>query len=102
MRGTTMRRTTSIGLWLGMVGFVASCSLFPRTPLVTPGPAGSAGAGDLRTFDEGGLTFTYPAAWHALHFSVNGSFSSLIATLATVDVPEPCATTEVSGGTEID
>jgi hypothetical protein len=88
-----MRRTTSIGLWLGVVGLAASCSLFARTPLVTPGPAGSSGASDLRTFDEGGLTFTYPAAWHELHFSVDGSFSHLIATLATVSVPVPCATT---------
>jgi len=92
-RGIHMRRTPSIGLWLSVVGLVASCSLFVRTPLVTPGPAGSADAVDLRTFDEGGLAFSYPAAWQELHFLVNGSFSSLIADLATVSVPVPCATT---------
>ena len=32
---------------------------------------------------------------------MDGSFSHLIADLATVDIPEPCATTEVSVGTEV-
>jgi hypothetical protein len=96
-----MRRTTSIWLWLGVSGLLASCSMFSRTPLVTPGPAGSTDPGVLRTFDEGGLTFTYPVAWHELHFTVDSSFSHLITDLATVEVPVPCATTVTPSFTEI-
>ncbi len=96
-----MRRTILIWLWLVVVSVVSGCSLLPRAPLATPGPAGSPAAGDLRTFDEEGLTFNYPAAWRELHFQVDSSFSHLIADLATVDVPEPCITTQVSVGTEV-
>ena len=96
-----MRRTSSIWLWLCVVGLVASCSLLPRTPLATPGPAGSADPASLRTFDEEGITFSYPAAWHELHFTVDSSFSHLIADLATVEVPVPCTTTVTPSFTEI-
>ena len=101
-RVTNMRRTTLIGVWLSVGGLMASCSMFPRTPLATPGPPGTAGVSDLRIFDEGGLTFSYPATWNELHFPVNGSFSHLIATLATVSVPVPCATTVDPSFTTID
>lgn len=71
------------------------------TPNVTPGPPSSPGIDDLRTFDEGGLAFAYPAAWQELHFSVESSFSHLIAVLATVPVPDPCVTTVTPSFTEI-
>lgn len=88
-----MGRRPLIWVWLAAAGLVASCSLVPRTPLVTPGPPASAPASDLRTFDENGIAFAYPAAWREFHYSVTSSFSSVIAYLATVDVPEPCTTT---------
>ena len=88
-----MRRMTRIWPWVVAVGLVASCSLVPRAPLATPGPPASSPAGDLRTFDEDGITFAYPAAWREFHYSVTSSFSNVIAYLATVDVPEPCTTT---------
>jgi hypothetical protein len=88
-----MRRMTRIWPWVVAVGLVASCSPMPRAPLVTPGSPASSPAGDLRTFDENGITFAYPAPWREFHYSVTSSFSNVIAYLATVDVPEPCTTT---------
>jgi hypothetical protein len=57
-------------------------------------------AGGLRIFDEGGLTFVYPDAWQEFHHPVVSSFSTSIADLATVDVPEPCVSRPVAVGTE--
>jgi hypothetical protein len=56
----------------------------------------------LATFDEGGLAFRYPAAWQEFHYTVQSSFSNVIAYLATVNVPEPCATTVASDSTSVD
>jgi hypothetical protein len=76
--------------------------LGPAAPAATSGPSVAAGtasppasaaAADLRTFDEGGLAFAYPAAWHEFHYVMTSSFSNQIAYLATVDIPEPCTTT---------
>jgi len=50
---------------------------------------------------EGGLVFTYPAPWREFHHSFFSTRSDPIADLATVDVPEPCATSAVSGGTQV-
>lgn len=50
---------------------------------------------------EGGLVFTYPAPWREFHHSFFSTRSNPIADLATVDVPEPCATSAVSGGTQV-
>ncbi len=44
----------------------------------------------LARFDEGGLVFWYPASWREFHYQVPSTMSTLIAYLATVDVPEPC------------
>lgn len=96
-----MRRRSLIALWLSVAGLVAGCALLSRTSQVTPGPPSSSSASDLRTFDEGGLTFAYPLAWQELHFTVDSSFSHLIAVLATVPVPNPCATTVTESFTEI-
>lgn len=100
--GAAMRRRTSISTWVAAAGLVASCSFVPRTPLATPGPPSSSPAGDLTTFDENGITFAYPAAWREFHYSVTSSFSSVIAYLATVNVPEPCVTTVDPSFTTID
>jgi hypothetical protein len=91
--GTEMHRRIPMWTWFAAAGLVASCSLVPRTPLATPGPPASSPVSDLRTFDENGITFAYPAAWREFHYSVTSSFSSVIAYLATVSVPEPCVTT---------
>lgn len=96
-----MGRRSSIGLWISVVSLVAACDLLSATPQVTPGPPSGPGIGDLRTLDEGGLAFAYPAAWQELHFSVESSFSHLIAVLATVPVPDPCATSVTPSFTEI-
>ena len=65
-----MGRRSSIGLWVSVVSLVAACDLLSPTPKVTPGPPSSPGIGDLRTFDEGGLAFAYPAAWQELNTSL--------------------------------
>jgi hypothetical protein len=44
--------------------------------------------------------FSYPAAWTIFHHDFTSSFSSSIADLATVDVPDPCTTTSDGVGTE--
>ena len=41
----------------------------------------------LATFDGGGLTFNYPAAWRQFRHDAASSFSSLIVDLGTVDIP---------------
>ena len=56
----------------------------------------------VATFDEGGLAFEYPAGWQEYHYDVRSSFSTVIAYLGTVNVPEPCATTVASDSTGVD
>jgi len=52
--------------------------------------------GGLTHFNEQGLAFDYPASWRTFHYQEVSSFTNLVAYLATVDVPEPCITTEDS------
>jgi hypothetical protein len=59
-------------------------------------------AGALAHFDEQGLAFDYPASWREYHYQVEGSFSRVIAYLATVDVPVPCETVLDSEFTRIE
>src|SRR5665811_1115674 len=58
--------------------------------------------GGLTHFDEQGVAFDYPAAWRVFHYQEFSSFSNLVAYLATVDVPEPCITTQNSVGSQTD
>lgn len=107
-------RRGRVGLALCAVGMLASCTAGSAT---TPIPAGTSATAStsiatpasptpatsgLRTFHERGLVFAYPAAWREFHNTVTSSFSNSIVYLATVDVPEPCATTLDSVGTRID
>ena len=77
---------------LAALALVVACGVAPTSP-----PASGT-----TTFDEGGLAFEYPAAWQEFHYDVQSSFSSVIAYLATVNVPEPCATTVASDSTGVD
>ena len=77
---------------------LAACGAQPR---MSPGQGLAAQSG-LATFDEGGLVFEYPATWRVFHHDERSSFSNLIAFLATVDVPTPCATSQINGGTQIE
>ena len=70
----------------------------PSSATTPPGPAATT---DPVTFREEGLIFDYQGAWHVVHDQMDSSFSHLIAYLATVDVPEPCVTTQLSGSTQI-
>jgi hypothetical protein len=63
----------------------------------TPPTTESSG---FRTFHESGLSFVYPDGWFEFHHQVVSSFSSSIADLATVDVPQPCLSRSVDVGTE--
>ena len=103
-----------IGLWLCGVGLLAACSTGPgptpetsasaRVSVSSAKPSSSPllSPSGRRTFDEGGLVFDYPAAWREFHHPFFSTMSNSIADLATVDVPEPCATSAVSGGTQVD
>jgi hypothetical protein len=103
-----------IGLWVCSVSLLASCTAESATPPMESGLPGASGpsgqtsaspvpvASALRTFDEEGLVFAYPAAWRESHHPFFSTMSNSIADLATVDVPEPCATSAVSGGTQVD
>jgi hypothetical protein len=94
------RMGTKIFLTVLSLGALVSCAVRPKTVGLTPGPAASGTTGTaLATFREGGLVFSYPAAWRIFHHDVVSSFSSSIAYLATVDVPDPCTTTHDSVGT---
>jgi hypothetical protein len=96
------RPWTATWLWLLCVGVLASCTAGPPTLALTPGPPAADNVSDgLATFREGGLVFSYPAAWRIFHHAATSSFSSSIADLATIDVPEPCATTHDAVGTTI-
>ena len=59
----------------------------------TPNPSPASPATGLATFAEHGLVFEYPASWRVFHYQEVSSFSSLVAFLATVDVPDPCVRT---------
>ncbi len=65
-------------------------------------PSSAPPATGTMSFDEGGLAFQYPAAWQEFHYTVQSSFSDAIAYLASVNVPEPCATTVASDSTSVD
>lgn len=77
---------------LAALALVVACGVAPSTPPAT----------GTTSFDEGGLGFEYPAAWQEFHYDVQSSFSRVIAYLATVNVPEPCATTAASDSTSVD
>ena len=94
------RSRNAIVLALLSAGVLVSCTVGPRTVGLTPGPAASGTSGPaLATLRESGLVLSYPAAWRVFHHDVVSSFSSSIAYLATVDVPDPCTTTHDSVGT---
>lgn len=69
----------------------------PPAPAVSPSPGGG-----LARFNEAGIAFDYPASWRLFRYQAVSSFSSLIAYLATVDVPEPCVTTGTPSNTLIE
>lgn len=97
-RLASAKRQAFIGRLLPLLGIaaLASCSVGSPNRALTPSPGGSGG---LATFRDGGLTFSYPAAWRIFHHTVVSSFSSSIADLATVDVPDPCITSTDATGT---
>jgi hypothetical protein len=67
-----------LALWLAACGSIGTS----QAGLQSPGPPGH--------FDEAGIVFDYPAAWREFHYDFQSSFTSLVAYLATVDVPDPC------------
>jgi hypothetical protein len=115
MRGFRVaNQLRQIGLWVCGVGLLASCGAGSAPIPATTASAGASAVSaetsaspalsptGLRTFDEEGLVFEYPAAWREFHHPFFSTMSNSIADLATVDVPEPCATSAVSGGTQVD
>jgi hypothetical protein len=89
---------------LRTIGLLAAATLVATggcsvSPNITPSGPSAA----LAHFEEDGLTFDYPAAWREFHYDVVSSFTSDVAFLATIDLPNPCTTfTDANGnsGTE--
>jgi hypothetical protein len=79
------------------VGALTGCA---APPPPSPSPIGPPPSGWV-AFDEGGLAFEHPAAWRVVRHEESSNFSHLVAELATVDVPAPCVTSQVSGGTMV-
>jgi hypothetical protein len=63
------------------------CVLLAACASPAPDATGTA------TFHDEGLVFEYPAGWRIFRYQEVSSFTSLIAYLATVDVPDPCTRT---------
>lgn len=67
-----------------------------RQPFPTSVCAGSrplkASRRGLRRFTGSGLTFAYPATWHAHRYQVNSSFSTAIVYLSPQRMHAPCVT----------
>ncbi len=79
------------------MGLAVACS---STDTATP--AGPAGASSLAHFDNGALTFDYPAAWTLQDVNdMASAFSTPIARLSSMTLQDPCVTTQVSVGTQI-
>lgn len=94
MTSLLIRRLGSLVAAVALTGCIGG-------PQPSPSPVGSAPSGSV-ALDEGGLALEYPAAWRVFHYEEMSSFSHLIAYLATVDVPTPCVTSPVAGGTQIE
>jgi hypothetical protein len=71
-------------------------------PGATPSPAPSQLGDELARYDTGVFSFSYPAVWRTFGYHVDSSFSHTLVYLATVDVPEPCETTQASEYTRVD
>lgn len=85
-----------------IVGLLVATVLAGCGTSAPPAPnesSASGAANGLAAFDEGGIAFVYPAGWRVFHHRETSSFSSSIADLATVDVPEPCVTMTDAVGT---
>ncbi|MFI5262613.1 MAG: hypothetical protein ACHQZR_08680 [Candidatus Limnocylindrales bacterium] len=83
-------------VWLALLSVLALAGACASAATVGPTATG------LATFDQRGLAFEYPAGWQTFTYTVQSSFSDVIAYLATVSVPEPCATTVASDSTRVD
>ena len=82
------------------IGLAAACS---STDTATP-PATTAptDADTLAHFDNGAVSFDYPAAWTLQDVNdMASAFSTPIAYLSPMTLQDPCVTTEVSTGSQI-
>lgn len=85
----------------------AGCASAAGTPVTTDSMSGEVSqdpggvsASGMRTFNESGLVFDYPASWREFHGQSVSSFSSLIAYLGTVPVDASCSSKPSNGGVE--
>ncbi|MFI5041646.1 MAG: hypothetical protein ACHQNA_07335, partial [Acidimicrobiales bacterium] len=83
-------------VWLAPLAAVALAGACASPATVGPTTTG------LATFDQRGLAFEYPAGWQTFTYTVQSSFRDVMAYLATVYVPEPCATTVASDSTRVE
>ena len=104
-RSVGPRRAIGIGVAVALAA--AGCASTPSTPVVpdtTSGEVsqdpGGVSASGMRTFNESGLIFEYPASWREFRGQSVSSFSTLIAYLGTVPVDASCSSKPVNGGVE--
>jgi hypothetical protein len=76
-----------------LVGCLLTACMFACT-------ASSNGAGWLN-YDHDGLSFRYPASWHAQHFDVVSSFFSSSVYLRNQPMHAPCTKTMIGNGVSI-
>jgi len=80
------RRTWVVAVAIAALVLAALLGFNP----LEPGPADDEARAGTVTFHEGGLVFEAPAAWKVYRYENVSSFTSVVAYLATVEVPDPC------------
>lgn len=85
----------------------AGCASSAGSPVTTNSTSGEVSqdlggvsASGMRTFNESGLLFEYPASWREFRGQSVSSFSTLIAYLGTVPVDASCSSKPSNGGIE--
>lgn len=85
---------------IGIILLALAASLSWGNPTwAHPDPGGLApGGSHLRTFSAGGISFSYPATWHAYQFPWGSSFSTSLAYVSNMPLHRPCVGRPISPG----
>lgn len=84
-----------------MTVLIVLVSTLPWAGAVSARPARSGptpGGAPLRTFSGGGISFSYPASWHAYQFPWASSLSTSLAYVSNVPLHRPCVGRPIGPG----